>query len=310
MSQKIGEVHQTSQGDLSKATANAAEPVLGGVKTRGIAGQKWHWNGFSKTRCLKMRTKFSTGSRQQARRWTRSSGSASACSVSIRNSLSRLTADCWTWEMTRGGSFRLRCASTPIPSPKNIFCRMSTPSDYALMFVPSEGVFYELIMTQESKYGALDEYCRSKRVYPVSPNTVCAIVGSIAMSSCRARSLRKNARHLLANLSGLQKQLDSLRGSVRKAGNTFAECATELRRRRQQAEPCAQQFGTDVAGRAHRWRAEGAATCNYGVEQHRRKMYRSSSSFSKQASSPGMQEMIVPTLYPIVSFNAVSKSIS
>ena len=68
--------------------------------------------------------------------------------------------------------------------------------DYALMFVPSEGVFYELIMTQDTKYGALDEYCRSKRVYPVSPNTVCAIVGAIAMS-LQGQKLEENARHFL-----------------------------------------------------------------------------------------------------------------
>ena len=34
------------------------------------------------------------------------------------------------------------------------------------MFVPSEGVYYELLMTQDTKHGRLDEYCRGKRVFP------------------------------------------------------------------------------------------------------------------------------------------------
>ncbi len=48
--------------------------------------------------------------------------------------------------------------------------------EYALMFVPSEGVYYELLMTSDSKHGPLDEYCRGKRVFPVSPNTLYAFL--------------------------------------------------------------------------------------------------------------------------------------
>ena len=114
--------------------------------------------------------------------------------------------------------------------------------DYALMFVPSEGVFYELIMTQDTKYGALDEYCRSKRVYPVSPNTVCAIVGSIAMREFTGAevSSRKTRWHLLANLSGLAEAAGFVRGSVWEIGHSSAKCTAELRRRRQQTQPRAE----------------------------------------------------------------------
>src|SRR4029077_20692043 len=46
--------------------------------------------------------------------------------------------------------------------------------DFALIFVPSQGGYAELLMTKDSKYGQLDEYCREKRVFPVSPNTLYA----------------------------------------------------------------------------------------------------------------------------------------
>ena len=139
--------------------------------------------------------------------------------------------------------------------------------DYALMFVPSESVFYELIMTQNAKFEPLDEYCRSKRVYPVSPNTVCAIVGSIAMS-LQGQKLEENARHLLANLSGLQKQLDSF-------AEVYGKLGTHLRNAQQNYEDADSTaeagreiiLEQDVARRAHRWRAEGAGTCFNRIDQ-------------------------------------------
>ena len=43
--------------------------------------------------------------------------------------------------------------------------------DLALMFVPSESVYYEMLMTSDSKGEPLDSYCRGKCIVAVSPNT-------------------------------------------------------------------------------------------------------------------------------------------
>ena len=75
--------------------------------------------------------------------------------------------------------------------------------DYALMFVPSEGVYYELLMTQDSKYGQLDEYCRAKRVFPVSPNTFYACLSAVAIS-LQGQKIEENTRHLLAGNGGIE----------------------------------------------------------------------------------------------------------
>jgi DNA recombination protein RmuC len=90
--------------------------------------------------------------------------------------------------------------------------------DYALMFVPSEGVYYELLMSEDSKFGQLDGYCRSKRVFPVSPNTFYACLSAIA-SSLQGQKIAENARHLMANLEGLKKQFESFGDVYDKLGN-------------------------------------------------------------------------------------------
>jgi DNA recombination protein RmuC len=89
--------------------------------------------------------------------------------------------------------------------------------DYALMFVPSEGVYYELVMAEDSKYGRLEEYCRGKRVFPVSPNAFCAFLGAVAMS-LQGQKLEENARHLLESLAGLKQQMDTFAGIHEKLG--------------------------------------------------------------------------------------------
>jgi len=67
--------------------------------------------------------------------------------------------------------------------------------DYALMFVPSEGVYYELMMTEDAKGGQLDEYCRSKRVFPVSPNTFYACLSAVALSLTRTENRGKHSSY-------------------------------------------------------------------------------------------------------------------
>src|SRR5258708_28192300 len=46
--------------------------------------------------------------------------------------------------------------------------------DVALMFVPSENVYCEMLNTVDSKGQAVDAYCRDKKIVAVSPNTLYA----------------------------------------------------------------------------------------------------------------------------------------
>src|ERR1700740_3146109 len=118
--------------------------------------------------------------------------------------------------------------------------------DYALMFVPSEGVYYELLMTEDSKFGQMHAYGRSKHVLPVSPNTFNACLSAIA-SNLQGQKIAENVRHLVANLEGLKKQLelfgdiyDRLGNHLRHAQQSYEEADSRLSRTRNTLEQMSQ----------------------------------------------------------------------
>jgi len=89
------------------------------------------------------------------------------------------------------------------------------------MFVPSESVYYELLMTEDAKGQPLDAYCREKQVIAVSPNTLYAHLCVIAMG-LRGMQTEENVRRLLSSLSGLEKHLE-------KFADKFAVMGTHLK---------------------------------------------------------------------------------
>src|SRR5208337_62729 len=89
--------------------------------------------------------------------------------------------------------------------------------DLALMFVPSEAVYYELLRSTDSRGVAVDAYCRSRKIVPVSPNTLYAHLSVIAMG-LRGMQIEENAKRLSANLDGMRKQLDTFSEHFDKLG--------------------------------------------------------------------------------------------
>ena len=110
--------------------------------------------------------------------------------------------------------------------------------DYAFMFVPSEGVYYELLLTEDSRTGPLADYCRSKHVIAVSPNVFYAYLHTILMG-LRGMQIEENARRLLESLAGLHQQLDTfaevyerLGTHLRNAQQSYSEADGKLERAR------------------------------------------------------------------------------
>jgi DNA recombination protein RmuC len=97
--------------------------------------------------------------------------------------------------------------------------------DVALMFVPSESVYYELLQTSDSKGQQLDAYCRDKKVIAVSPNTLYAHLCVISMG-LRGMQMEENAARLLASLSGMEKQME-------KFADKFGTLGTHLKNAQQ-----------------------------------------------------------------------------
>lgn len=74
--------------------------------------------------------------------------------------------------------------------------------DYALMYVPSEGVYYEVVNNQD-----LFDYSQSKRVLPVSPTTFYAYLRAILMSF-EGQKIESRAKEILSSLRAIQKDYE------------------------------------------------------------------------------------------------------
>jgi DNA recombination protein RmuC len=71
--------------------------------------------------------------------------------------------------------------------------------DFALMYIPSEAVYYELVNIQE-----LSNYARRLRVYPVSPNTLYAHL-QVLLLSFEGKDLESKSREVFRILRAIQK---------------------------------------------------------------------------------------------------------
>jgi len=71
--------------------------------------------------------------------------------------------------------------------------------DYALMYIPSEPVFYEIM----SNIPELSDYAHKRRVLPVSPSTFYAYMRAILMSF-EGKKIEERARAILTSLRGIK----------------------------------------------------------------------------------------------------------
>ncbi len=74
--------------------------------------------------------------------------------------------------------------------------------DYALMYIPSEAVYYEVVNNPD-----LFEYAGKKAVLPVSPTTFYAYIKAILMSF-EGQKIESKAREILVNLKAIQKEYE------------------------------------------------------------------------------------------------------
>ena len=243
MSQKIGQVQQTSQ-DLSKAT-QTLQSILGGAKTRGTLGEvtleRLLQDALPQSAYATQHRFPSTGAIVDA--IVRSGDRV--LSIDSKFPLEAYRRVIETGEDSRR-EFALAVRKHADAIAEKYILPHENTFDYALMFVPSEGVYYELLMTQDTKYGRLDEYCRGKRVFPVSPNTFYACLNAVAIS-LQGQKIEENTRQLLAGMAGLKKQFEGftavyekIGGHLRHAQQCYEEADTKLLRTRNSLEQMSQ----------------------------------------------------------------------
>jgi DNA recombination protein RmuC len=230
---QLGEFQEVSRG-LSNAQ-QSLESVLGGVKTRGILGEV----------TLDRLLEDSLPSSQYGTQYRFASGEAVDAVIFLRDKKllavdSKFPLEAFRRIQADGDEARRSFASAVKGHADSIAKKYIQPDentlDLALMFVPSESVYYELLQTSDSKGQPLDEYCREKRIVAVSPNTLYAHLSVIAMG-LRGMQIEENARRLSNGLSGLQKQLgnfvdafDKVGTHLKNAQNSYQEAGKRLDR--------------------------------------------------------------------------------
>jgi DNA recombination protein RmuC len=105
--------------------------------------------------------------------------------------------------------------------------------DFALMYLPSEGVYYELVC---GKTGSLLQYAHEKRVFPVSPTTFTSQLQVIALG-LKGMQIEQRAHEVMAYVAQLQGDFDRFRDDFQVVGkhignaqSKFAEAEKRLDR--------------------------------------------------------------------------------
>ena len=89
--------------------------------------------------------------------------------------------------------------------------------DFALMYVPAENVYYEVVVNSDDQEDFLD-YAWSKRVFPTSPNSLYAYLHVVALG-LRGLQVEQSSRETLAKLGQLERGLERFAEDYRVLGN-------------------------------------------------------------------------------------------
>jgi DNA recombination protein RmuC len=222
---QLGEVQQA--GQQMSQTAQTLETILGGAKSRGTLGEV----------TLERLLEDALPKERYQRQYRFSSGEAADAVIFLRDKMLPIDSKFPLDAFRRMGEQTQNQGASQAPAQADearrafatavkghadtIAKKYILPNErtlsIALMFVPSESVYYELLMTSDAKSMPLDEYCRSKNVIAVSPNTLYAHLQVILMG-LQGMQIEENAKQLHASLAGLQKQMENFTDAFGKLG--------------------------------------------------------------------------------------------
>ena len=101
----------------------------------------------------------------------------------------------------------------------------SGTSDFALMYVPAEAVYAEIVADGEE--AALADYAASRRVIPVSPRLLYAYLSTVALG-LRGIALQENAKEVHQNLAELSRLWERVGGPLEKLGGHLANASRQF----------------------------------------------------------------------------------
>jgi DNA recombination protein RmuC len=219
--QQLGAVQQA--GHEMSRTAQTLQNILGGAKSRGSLGEV----------ALERLLEDALPKERYQRQYRFSSGETADAAIFLRDKIlpidSKFPLDAFrrmSEQASSAGSPQLEEARRAFVvavkgHADSIARKYILPEErtlgIALMFVPSENVYYELLMTADAKAQPLDEYCRSKSVIAVSPNTLYAHLQVILMG-LQGMQIEENAKRLHTSLAGMQRQMENFAEVFEKLG--------------------------------------------------------------------------------------------
>jgi DNA recombination protein RmuC len=236
--QQLGQVQQA--GHQMHETAARLESILGGTKTRGNFGET----------TLERLLEDSLPPSQYTLQYPFHSGKTADAVIHLRDKKimaidSKFPLDAFQRLGVEDEEGQKEARKDFINAVKNhadsIAEKYIVPDEgtleLALMFVPSEAVYYELLRCTDARGLALDAYCRGQKIVAVSPNTLYAHLSVIAMG-LRGMQIEENAKRLGAHLDGLRKHLENFTEPFGKLGTHLKnaqQCYAEADKRFEKA---------------------------------------------------------------------------
>ncbi|MCB0724908.1 MAG: DNA recombination protein RmuC [Ignavibacteriae bacterium] len=102
--------------------------------------------------------------------------------------------------------------------------------DFAMMYIPAENVYYEVIVrdTVYRDEKSLYLYAMEKRVIPVSPNSMFAYLQSILIG-LKGMEVEKNAEQIISNMAMLNIELDKFADEFKVMGSHLVNAGKKYR---------------------------------------------------------------------------------
>src|SRR5882672_4037306 len=256
--QTLGEIQkqlgavQLAGSQMSQAT-QTLQDILGGAKTRGTLGEVTLERLLED--CLP-RDRYETQYRFR-------SGEIADSVIHLRDKLlpidSKFPLDAYRRIVEEGEDARKAFATAVKNHADAISKKYVLPDEntlpVALMFVPSETVYYELLMTSDAKSVPLDEYCRTRNVVAVSPNTLYAHLQVILMG-LQGMQIEENAKRMQKNLAGLQSQFEKFADPFGKIGTHLKNAVQSYAEAEKRLEKAESAIGSMLGSSAEQLEVE------------------------------------------------------